>query len=1837
MERLSAAFEKFVNSAEISELLRQGAEALTALTTKWLPLLIQAFPKILISLEQIRSLFGQGVGQKLATNLLNNPQFMSLFSGFERGENGKINIKKGIAQLFVGGATQGSIVETIGNKLKQRGATEQETEISEVDQQIVQAEKQQRIQQIQAEQEEISQKRADAETQLQVATQRRTDLEEEVLDIRSDITSSEFDYSDEHSSFLDALEQKETEIKNLIEQEKTLKEQVVELANEEVELERRKNQEAGQTSQQTTQADEAAARQQRIQKIQAGQDEIKQKRATAEQQLGDVARRRADLEQEALDMRSDIAGSEFDYSDEHAAFLDSLEQKELEIKNLAEQEKTLKEQVVKLSEEEKELENLRKQETEQEKLNAEAVTRESREQVAAAQQETNIEKSGGTAGKGMTGQPGQKQLSAQTSSAIAGVTYAVGQLAQGVSSYTTAGVTHPNAYDSDQRVSSSEEARATSRAINTVFATVIPMIGTFLGSLIGDYFAKEIDKARDLANRQVKQAETVISTISKAQENFATIKELYKSIDPKDFAALNNAVGDYLAEIYTSDNVETRELLQKELNKLYNGENEGNLSLQQVIKDTTSDNIQTREKAIRHLEIAQKKVLLEQQRQASIAERLTYEQAINKKFNAYEKTQQEFDKNQAKALAAGVGAGVGTTAAVGGAATTLMAVGGALSATGGALPVGVVLALIGAGLAAAGSGALVGTAVGQSTYALLESKITDEKWNNADLEGKYALLEKDEARILQYLDNNDDSNSKTYKILQEQLTAVRELKNSVADYQSYIQNQIDAENKQVIETALLSARRNYGVAEQEDVGAQYLTTMTIGQLKNMSLTDIYASVAKAIADDRDLDLTQMYAYYTDSTTGKQQLSDQFIKLVTQVIQSQDEEIAAVLSGEAYTLNEALKRFGGSAEKLEAQQLKNFAYALGVAIDETDKLEESLTIKAKRFGELTLGEINKTTSEQIELSKSYTDVMELMMNSETSWLEVTQKIITEFPTLIEYMDDTPTLMEKIVQRLGQINELMLDSVWNDYKNENKYYTDVYKPLLQEAIKEVEDEKIRQSLLDLSENFYSLANLETYLAGFDRDALLSETLIDNLSDSELVAKSLFQIVEDIGSQETITADGLVSVIKKATDVAIKYEQRELDNLNAQKEALENITKQREYEVNLIKAKLQLEDALNNKARVYRAGIGFVYEANQEKIDEAQKNLEEVQRTKEISELTLQASVIQENIDRLNRFWQNREDEADQAMVGNIYDLLSGKDPTGNTVFDQVVDATDGISTTIKDALNSDIIAQQIERALLVKEFEDAYTDYYKLSQDETAPKEEVNSAAVRLREIFDRLQNKGYVNNESYNNWSGTDPSQVGSKASREILNSNALLRNPSEYNILDKKTGKLMSLNYSESGFTTSNTELAENMAANYKKVTVYSGDSAVSGGKNWENSELPKLKEDEDLFKFAKRLYEEEKDENSYILQYEGKRLLIKKGQVFDLSGVSTPENIILAGVTNLEKNKKLINFIDETGHAYPIDVGTLAEQLGIGINETYKKVWELSDKTIKYFSDPDAVGQWFKFNDDGSFDLITGDVEQQMTTAGVYVWGRLADNETSRAIARARKTESENRQGKINQIFESMRQNLTEQGKTVDQESLDYINRQLHDKTADELNEDYIKYVLVPYFRDKGITIDDEIKAIISKVPLGSGALEQMLRQAESKGEYEKIHRMYLQKVQPTVPYASGIYATHKYGYGLINELGTEAIITPSGTITALPSHTGIVPADITRNLWELGELAPSISRIIDAVSPMINTVPNSLANNSEEYFDIHSITINADETFDAEAFVAAIKSRALLTKNMH
>lgn len=109
--------------------------------------------------------------------------------------------------------------------------------------------------------------------------------------------------------------------------------------------------------------------------------------------------------------------------------------------------------------------------------------------------------------------------------------------------------------------------------------------------------------------------------------------------------------------------------------------------------------------------------------------------------------------------------------------------------------------------------------------------------------------------------------------------------------------------------------------------------------------------------------------------------------------------------------------------------------------------------------------------------------------------------------------------------------------------------------------------------------------------------------------------------------------------------------------------------------------------------------------------------------------------------------------------------------------------------------------------------------------------------------------------------------------------------------------------------------------------------------------------------------------------------------------------------------------------------------------------------------------------------------------------------------------------------------------------------------------------------------------------------------------------------------------------GTRLINEFGTEAIITPSGTITALPSHTGIIPADITRNLWQLGEVAPSILRVAETIAPDSILRSSTQSAITDQSFNINnlSMSVNADDSFDVDAFIEAIKSRVALTHHAH
>ena len=122
--------------------------------------------------------------------------------------------------------------------------------------------------------------------------------------------------------------------------------------------------------------------------------------------------------------------------------------------------------------------------------------------------------------------------------------------------------------------------------------------------------------------------------------------------------------------------------------------------------------------------------------------------------------------------------------------------------------------------------------------------------------------------------------------------------------------------------------------------------------------------------------------------------------------------------------------------------------------------------------------------------------------------------------------------------------------------------------------------------------------------------------------------------------------------------------------------------------------------------------------------------------------------------------------------------------------------------------------------------------------------------------------------------------------------------------------------------------------------------------------------------------------------------------------------------------------------------------------------------------------------------------------------------------------------------------------------------------------------------------------------------------------------------KIPSYSSYASGTLSAPG-GQSLINENGLESIITPSGTITSLPAKSGIIPADLTRNLWALGEVAPNLIARLGGNSLQTNN-SNSSTDNSINIQNLDA-TFNTQSDFDGHRFLTDLRNQVILTANNH
>lgn len=742
---------------------------------------------------------------------------------------------------------------------------------------------------------------------------------------------------------------------------------------------------------------------------------------------------------------------------------------------------------------------------------------------------------------------------------------AASSVTNSITSFSTQATTHTNS--KGQEVESSEEAQkmgaGAAAALN--LASGIPLIGavvSFAATQISEKIAASIDKKRDEANILAEEASSKLSALSGIESNLEDIGEDVSSI------ASQEAVSELMNTLYSEDGEEAREELAKYLG--------GESALFTTLTEIKDGN----EESFKKLQAAQLEAKKSQIANQYASQMYENSEAVSDAYNNL----QGYSGINAGNVWGGIGVGYGTAAG-------LLAVSG-LSA---AIPViGPAIAILG-GLASVGFGIYEGIKYTQQQAEeeraknVAESEFLAKSTSEKITELNSSLLEAQQKGDIE----------KAGKI--NELISALETQNALI---SKIQDEI---NDITLEQGLLYASTGTGSDKQ------YLSEMTTAQLKNIGIDEILTIFAQGLEQAGGL-----IGEYVWSDETKTQLSDAGYELLKKKLYNlDDEEINSVLSGSSRTLNEVLAMKDGTKEKKAL--LSNFATALGVPKDALESLQEL-------FGSITYAEAIMSTSDLSERIDGYDSLINSIANGAgdvSSWM---QTIVSDYPELIAYMGDTPTLFAKITEKLKALNQVYLSTAFNDVLQSTGTYdetkADFYKILNDSSIKATLD------AYGGSTGVTSYANIWSYIqTQIQQDGSLTEA-------GQKVYDALKQTFEAYGI--SVTADKMSSQFKSAITYQSSLLDDQINNLTEQKEALQNINSQREYENKLIEAKLKLENASKEKKRVYRAGVGWVYEADQASIKEAQENLESVENEKTVSALESQITELQAQKEELNNIY-------------------------------------------------------------------------------------------------------------------------------------------------------------------------------------------------------------------------------------------------------------------------------------------------------------------------------------------------------------------------------------------------------------------------------------------------------------------------------------------------------------------------------------------------------------------------------------------------------------------------
>ena len=848
---------------------------------------------------------------------------------------------------------------------------------------------------------------------------------------------------------------------------------------------------------------------------------------------------------------------------------------------------------------------------------------------------------------------------------------------------------------------------------------------THLAEKMAEKAMQSIDGVRYSINLLSEKASKVVASINEISGSVDTLTNM-ASLDNFDSKQANKAIDQIISTMYSSDNDEARQNINKKLRQLTGSES---TTLYDLLENNYKHGTEEeRKEAAQQLKIATLQAQHDANadvRRADLYKQVNSDRAKDN-YLAYQKTLEGYDEKTGLSQSAMNKAKYNGEYHKG--SYSMGVVGNALAGTGMGIMAGTGWSGIGA--AVGGFLAAAGTILGTAGTGLLAKKETEaaiakeqqkafDEWNSKTVFEQKRQLQEERTALIKSIDSGKSDTKK-------QLKAIDQLLADISDKSSVIIRNLKEQNKEKAAEAILQTKYNFGNGKEE-----YLTNLNIQQLKNIGPAGIINAVAKQLLENGGM---EGYFMYNDKDAAREGSSlTKYAENILKDVITDNETLQNIFNGGVYTLSETLQdaeRFrdenGKLTDKYVEERLRNFATALGVTYDQLPSMEDS-------FGMLKLSELLQSTTQNVESIETYGNLLTEISDSSKSATKWMGEIVSQYPELIGYMSNTPKLMEKIMQKIKGLMQAQFESQWSELAKDSVFYT----TLTKKSEEEVGYRTIK-SEIDKIQN----ATLKE-----DVELLLRDTGAQNLQDliTELLKRgynsaagategvqTLGDIVQRIGEDYEIVSDAYQQQLQNYIEVNSKQLEMQLSNLEAQKQALQDINKQREYQNQLAEAQLKLENALNEKQRIYRAGVGFVYEADQAAIAKAQEELEDVERSKELSLLEQQTNLLQSIKDEWDNLYskQTYELQKTQAEAFEKYILNDGADGLSGTMGTMsgtmssvatAAAAMQGGVTTLEELTKQQMETQESNRNELVKIAAEKYQAYLNNPEDANAKDE------------------------------------------------------------------------------------------------------------------------------------------------------------------------------------------------------------------------------------------------------------------------------------------------------------------------------------------------------------------------------------------------------------------------------------------------------------------------------------------------------------------------------------